>query len=283
MSDESEDLAVDGASGRLHRDPPLWEGLRTAAIGKFRCEDAAAGARLLDRAAATLKSEGFEALVGPMDGDTWHNYRLVTESDGSPAFLLEPISSTDDKAAFEVCGFSPVSSYVSARGSLDDAIGPSAPVAVDGIAVTPWDGHNAPGLIDKLFEMSATAFLRARFFKPIDKAAFQELYQPILPVIDPRFVLFAHQQDGLVGFLFGLPDRLAKGPPGTVILKTYVSARPGAGRLMADTFHRTARDIGFNEVIHALMHVEKASLRRSTRRHSARIFRRYALMGKRLS
>ena len=60
-----------------------------------------------------------------------------------------------------------------------------------------------------------------------------------------------------------------------------VGARHGVGHLLADTFHRVARELGFLDVIHALMHIDNVSLDRS-RAHAARIFRRYALMGRRL-
>ena len=61
----------------------------------------------------------------------------------------------------------------------------------------------------------------------------------MLPFIDPRLVLFARDRDGtLVGFLFGLPNRLEGQHPQSVILKTYASVRRGVGHLLADTFHR---------------------------------------------
>jgi hypothetical protein len=37
-----------------------------------------------------VRSHGIGRVLGPMDGDTWHSYRFVTESDGSAGFLLEP-------------------------------------------------------------------------------------------------------------------------------------------------------------------------------------------------
>jgi hypothetical protein len=268
-----EGLNVDGASCRLFGDAPSWNGLKTAAIGGFRCESVAAGEALLREAAA---------LLGPMDGDTWHTYRVVVESDGSAPFAMEPVSGPHDRAAFESNGFAPVSSYVSTRATLADAIGQNAPVTVTGVTVTPWDGQNAGRLIGGLFDMSATSFAEKAFFKPIAREEFLKLYEPMLPAIDPRFVLFARDQNGLIGFLFGLPNLAEGKQPKTVILKTYASARPGVGHLLADTFHRTARDLGFTDVIHALMHVDNASLARS-KQHEAKIFRRYALMARRLS
>jgi hypothetical protein len=276
------DIEVDGAACRVFRDAPCWDDRRTAAVGAFRCDSAAAGKRLLDDVSAMLEREGFHALLGPMDGDTWHRYRLVAESDGSPPFLLEPVSGAHDCEAFRAAGFEPVSSYVSTRAGLDEAIGPQAPVRVDGIEIKSWDGRNADALIGGLFDMSTAGFQRNAFFKPITKADFVKLYEPVLPAVDPRLVLFACDENGSVGFLFGLPNRLEGERPRTVILKTYASARRGIGHLLADAFHRAARDLGFSAVIHALMHVDNASFERSGR-HAGKVFRRYALMGKRLS
>jgi len=50
---------------------------------------------LLQGAAAQLRAAGCELAAGPVDGDTWHHYRLVTWSDGTPAFTLEPFSPLD--------------------------------------------------------------------------------------------------------------------------------------------------------------------------------------------
>jgi hypothetical protein len=275
-----EDLAMDGAACRLFRDAPSWEARRTAAVGGFHCDSAEQGAALLSRAMQMLRAEGFAAIIGPMDGDTWHRYRLVAESDNSPPFLMEPVSGPHDLAAFSAAGFSPISQYVSTRTSLDQAIEPNEVAAPDGVSVTAWDGRDAAGLIGRLFDMSTASFSRNAFFKPIGKADFFKLYEPILPAIEPRFVLFAHDPAGaLTGFLFGLPNRAEGHAPHSAILKTYASGRRGVGRLLADRFHRTARELGFRDAIHALMHVDNVSLERSGR-HAGRVFRRYALMGR---
>jgi hypothetical protein len=270
-----------GATAYVWRDAPSWNGMLTAAVGNITCENSAAGSALLNEIAAALTDEKYEAVIGPMDGDTWHRYRVVTESDGSPPFALEPTSGANDLAAFQTAGFAPISEYVSARGTLRDALG-AEPAAVAGVTVTPWDGRDADTLVGQLFDMSLAGFAGNRFFKPIARESFFKLYEPILPIVDPAHVLFAHAADGnLVGFLFGLADRLEGAAPRTVILKTYASAARGVGHLLADTFHRRALALGYTQVIHALMHVDNLSRDRSAR-HSARVFRRYALMGRKL-
>ncbi len=271
----------DGAACTVYRDAPAWADKKTAAVGAFSCESVEAGARLLSDVCETLVGEGFQAVIGPMDGDTWHKYRVVSESDGSAPYFLEPVSGPFDLAAFTSAGFAPISSYVSARAGIDEAIGKSA-TAVDGITITAWDGKNAASLIGGLFDLSRSAFANNAFYKPVTRDAFLELYQPIIPAIDPRLVFFAHAGDQLAGYLFALPDLLEGSRPRTAIIKTYASGVRGVGHMLVDRAHRTFRDLGYTHVIHALMHVDNRSRERS-QRHQGSVFRRYDLMGRDLA
>ncbi len=281
MSNEPELIETAGARALLFRDAPSWEGRKCASVGGIEFSSCQAGASLLNSISENLRAEGFFGLLGPMDGDTWHNYRLVTFSDGSEPFQLEPVSRPHDIEAFGIAGFIPVSNYVSARARLTDTLGP-APVVCPGVSVFPWDGNEAEQLIMKLYEMSVSAFAKNRFFKPISLETFFEIYRPLFGMVDPAHILFAHSGEGqLVGFLFGMPDQKRAEKPPTAILKTYASAIHGVGHLLADTYHRRAIEMGFEEVIHALMHENNISLKRSEK-HKATIFRRYALLGKML-
>lgn len=278
---EPEEVGHAGARVLVYRDAPDWEGLKCAALGGVEFEDAASGEGLLNALADQLRSEGYQGLLGPMDGDTWHAYRVVTETDGSPPFLMEPVSGEHTLQGFTKALFKTVSSYVSSRARLVDTLS-AEPVSVPGVSMTAWDGKDADSLIRQLFQMSAGAFARNKFFKPIELDAFLALYEPVLPLIDARHVLFAyHKEAGLVGFLFGMPDRPASDEAPAAILKTYASGMRGVGHLLADTYHRAALHMGHSHVIHALMHEDNASLSRS-RQHKAHIFRRYALMGRKL-
>lgn len=270
-------MTTPSASCAIYRLAPAWNAKRTAAVGQFSCASAEAGIELLHAAAAMLAAEGFAAIIGPMDGDTWHKYRVVSETDGSTPYFLEPVSGPFDLAAFQGAGFAPISSYVSARATIEEAIGPPAP-AVPGITISAWDGKNAEALISRLFELSRTAFTNNAFYKPISRDVFLDLYKPILPAIDPRLVFFAHAGNELAGYLFALPDRLQGARPATAILKTYASGVSGVGRMLAYTAHHAMRDLGYSEVIHALMHVDNRSRDRSAR-HQGKVFRRYDLMG----
>jgi hypothetical protein len=271
-------VTIDGASARIYRRAPDLNGLKALAIGGIRFSSLEAGCALLAQVIATARAEGYQALLGPLDGDTWHSYRLVTESDGSAPFLMEPVSGSHDLAVFEKAGFKPVSNYLSSMAKLEETLG-ERPATVAGVTVSAWDGKDGEKLIRHLFDMSIGAFARNRFFTPIDFSAFLDIYKPIMPFIDPKHVLFARDQNGdLKGFLFGTPDHFAKDGKPAAILKTYASTMRGVGHLLADTYHRRALDLGFEKVIHALIHENNASRQRSEM-HGARVFRRYALMG----
>ncbi|MDJ0614346.1 MAG: hypothetical protein QNJ29_11785 [Rhizobiaceae bacterium] len=276
MSD-TETVSIDGAKATLYRSAPQFDELHTLAVGEIKFASAEAGKQLLKEIQNTAKSEGFGAVLGPLNGDTWHTYRLVFESDGSPPFLLEPTSGEYDLEVFESNGFEPVSMYLSAKAALAKTIS-GDPVSLPGISVEAWDGENAEALIQQLYDMSTAAFSANRFFTPISFESFLGIYQPMMPFIDKEHVLFARDEEGqLQGFLFGTPNYMAPDEEKSVILKTYASRMRGVGHLLADTYHRKCLDLGFDTVIHALIHETNTSRQRSEM-HGAKVFRRYALM-----
>ena len=86
-------------------DGPNWDGRPTATLGEFACSSEKHGREVLTQAITHIQDGGINRVIGPMDGDTWHSYRFVTESDGSPAFLLEPKESLVGNAVFAGMGF----------------------------------------------------------------------------------------------------------------------------------------------------------------------------------
>lgn len=268
-----------GAAFDVYRVAPSLDGKRTVAFGAMRIEDAEAGARLLEDTCRGMAEEGFEAVIGPMNGDTWHSYRHVIESDGSRPFMLEPPQAPAQAEAFALAGFSTIATYASARAP---ALGGEAPGSLpdDGVVVAPWDGSNVDGFLEDIHALCGEAFARNPFYRPLDIGRFEELYRPLISRLDRDLVLFARGPSGdLLGFVFGYPDMM---DPRTAVLKTYASRARGVGRRLLSDFGDRARDKGFEWVIHALMHEDNESLDRSARA-GGKVFRRYALLGKTLA
>ncbi len=269
MSD-FEIMERDGARLNLYPEGPQWDGAPTIALGSFKFESKDAGANLLRTALEKAKGK---AVLAPMDGDTWHAYRTVLESDGSPPFLLEPQSGEHDRTSLEAAGFMPVAHYASAKMPLS---APQAePAPIDGISLSHWDGENAQPLLERVFEMAGASFADKQFYKPITRETFLGMYLPLLPMLDPRLVFLAREGEHIAGFLLGYRD---PADPTRAVLKTYAADRRGVGHLLADSFHKAARALGCTHAVHALMHEDNVSLSRSAQ-HGAGVFRRYALFG----
>lgn len=270
-------IEIPGASLKLFREAPSLEGQRTAALGAFSCETADAGARAIREAMALLKAEGFGAVLGPMDGNTWGKHRLVVESDGRAPFLMEPANPAHDVEAFERPGLRVVSRYVSAVRPAD--VPPSGSAAPVGLRLRNFDLSRAEQDLTRIHALSLAAFAGNHFYQPIALDDFLASYRPVLPAVDPELVLLLEDETGeLKGFLFAVPN-LVEGPKTkTVILKTYASQVKGGGSMLANAFHARAKARGFVEVIHALMHESNLSATHSDRTGS-KVFRRYALWG----
>ncbi|MEM8795406.1 MAG: hypothetical protein AAGE61_07550 [Pseudomonadota bacterium] len=171
---EREDVVAEGVRFSIYRDVPKWEGYRTASIGKVKISDPEMASRKLEEAAATLKTEGFEAIIGPMDGSTWHTYRAVVESDGSQPYMMEPMSGPHDVAVLKETGFQPISHYVSSRVQTEEAIGPEE-ASHPRITIETFDGRNADALFGEVFDLSLQGFSENHFYKPITRDAFLDL------------------------------------------------------------------------------------------------------------
>lgn len=274
-------FSTEGAQLTLYLDGPAWDDQPTAALGAFRAQNGDAARKLLDEAADFARARGITRLIGPMDGDTWHSYRFVTQSDGSAPFLLEPGENAVALNALHAAGFEEISRYFSARVMLDARTDMPAPPA-HALHIETWDGSDPQALFGQVHDLSVEAFSGNAFYKPISRQAFLAMYMPIVPMIRRELIFFARHADGrLAGFLFGIPD-YAQGPaPDTVILKTYASLAKGAGRALSHAFHAAAQQQGYRAVIHALIHDDNQSAQRSAA-EGGTIFRRYGLFGRHL-
>lgn len=269
-------LSEGASSLTYYPEAPTWEGRACAAVGQFDFATMDEGVMLLQQAMERAKQQAptVDAILGPMNGDTWHSYRVISETNGRAAFPIEPVSGPFDQSALQATGFETVSRYASTIGALSAAIGPQ-PVSVPDVTIEAWNGQGGDALVDQIYTMSAQHFEKNKFFKPVDLTAFRALYRPMINALDARFVLLAYHKRGTIcGFAFGYPA-----DDETIVLKTYASGLRGVGHALADTFHRTAQAAGFSQIIHGLMQDENDSLAHSAK-HGLRVFRRYDLMAR---
>ena len=268
------------------RATPLHRGRRTGFIGTVESSDDDALATLLSRAAEQLRDAGCALAAGPVDGDTWHRYRLVTASDGEPPFALEPYSPPGATAPWERAGFAPLETYASFR---DDALAerdPRVPALIarlreTGVTLRALDLARFDDELAQIHALALRGFAHAPLFAPIGLGAFAALYRPLAPLLDPRLCSVAECGGRIAGVLFALRDPRA---PQTVVLKTVVRDPDrrfaGLGFVLTDTARAAAHALGATRAISALQH--DGSVARSLASHASP-FRRYAVLAKELS
>ncbi len=268
------------------RATPSHAGRRTGFIGAIESAHDAALAALLVRAAQHVRDAGCALAVGPVDGDTWHRYRLVTASDDTPPFPLEPYTLPGALAPWERAGFTPLETYASYR---DDALGERDPRAPSltarlheaGVTLRALDLARFDDELAQVHALALRGFARAPLFAPIGLDPFAALYRPVAPLLDPRLCPVAEYRGRIIGVLFALRDPRA---PDTVVLKTVVRDPDrrfaGLGFVLTDIARAAAHALGATRAISALQHDGSVARSLASR---AIPFRRYAVLAKELS
>jgi GNAT superfamily N-acetyltransferase len=277
-----------GMVADLHGAPGI-----TGLIGHYESVDPQSGTYLLRTAVQRLREAGSDRILGPINGSTWGRYRLALPpelGDGTPEppFLSEPWNPADYPLEFLAAGFRVAARYQSAIVEDLAAADPrrdelAERVRARGATIRPLDLDRFDDELRGIFELSRTAFAENLYYSPMGFDEFRARYLPLRPLLDPEMVRLAEDADGrLLGFVFAFPDLLSAPPggrPTRVVLKTLASAPEargmGLGTFLTDEVRRIAHEKGYRSVIHALMQADNESVRIS--RHSARVFRRYAL------
>jgi GNAT superfamily N-acetyltransferase len=268
--------------------PSHTPGHRLGLIGHYAAMDADAGTAVLAHACALLAEHGCTLVVGPMDGDTAHRYRLLTERGDEPLFFLEPDNPDDWPAHWIAAGFTSLAQYYSALQPTLEHDDPRVPALAaafeaEGVRIRPLELDHFDDELRRVYTVAAPSFLDNFLATPLDEAAFLAQYQPVRPFLEPELVLLAEGGDALLGFVFALPDWMEaqRGQPvTTVIVKTLAVLPEYAGRglatLLSARLQERAVALGYTRAIHALMHEGNVS-RHVSERFDGHIFRRYTL------
>jgi GNAT superfamily N-acetyltransferase len=268
---------------------PVLDGQKVGVIGHYAGSDAGAARTLLDHACRELAARGCAIAVGPMDGNTWRAYRLVTERGSEPPFFLEPWHPADWLAHFEAAGFEPRARY---RSTVNENLEQPDPreeeisehLAAAGVRIRTLDPRQLEQELGRIYTVTIASFGQSFLFTALDEAEFRTAFAPLRACIRPELVLLAEQDARAVGYVFALPDAF-QDPCDTVVVKTLATvpgrAWAGLGRLLLARVHQAARAAGYRRAIHALMHDSNASTVLSGR--TARLLRRYALFSKRIA
>lgn len=274
-----------------HAASPRYGRHTTGCLGHFYADARETALDLLAHAVRTAREAGLDYLVGPLDGDTWHAYRLTTDTCGHPPFFLDRLTPSEWPGYFREAGFTVIAEYFST----------AAPAVVyEEKAANVWNERfraggewslralnleDFEGELRRIYTLSRRAFADNFLYTPIEWPDFLALYLPLKPLIRPEFVHMAFRGDELAGFCLCLPD-YAQAKRGeavdALILKTFARdpdpACKGLGAFLLWHAHALAAEHGFARLIIAFMHADNASLRLALK--AGTIIRKYALFGR---
>jgi GNAT superfamily N-acetyltransferase len=174
-----------------------------------------AAAMLLDEAVRWLIRSGARRIFGPMDSDTWHNYRVNLGPFGVRPFLMEPYNPPYYPALWENCGFKVFDSYYSKRindiGPVLQALEPVyRETLAKGYTLRPASMRAFDRELKLIYDLSHRIFAGSPLFSPLPQDAFVALYRGFRRLIDGDLIWFALAPDGRhIGFLFCTRDLFA--------------------------------------------------------------------------
>lgn len=272
---------------------PKYAGHKLGVIGGYHVEQDTAADVLLEHAMRRLVAEGCTYVVGPMEQNTWHNYRFIVDSDGRPPFFLEPFHAAGGVEQFERNGFQRLAHFVSAE--VEDLS--IRTVRIDrlrerflrkSLRIRALNRQRFVADMKQIYQIAAVAFQEHLLYVPISEAQFVAMYHPLKSHVADELILLAEQAGRVVGFCFAVPDVLQatrREAVDTIVVKTF-GVLPerrfaGLGQLLLEEVHHRAAAAGFRRGIHALV-AEGGAVQRISGRY-ATPFRRYALFGKELT
>ena len=235
-----------------------------------------------------LRARGCTLVRAPVEGATWHTYRVNQGPFDRPLFLGEPPTTEDPWPAW---GYRPRARYASTLVPHDLAISKARAVAA---AREPegWRLQSLAELGDTeaalalLHALSHAAFAEAFSFTPLSREAFDAIYRPYVGLVDPELVLFARAPDGrAAGFGFTFPDPGA--PERRELVVKTIAVHPdfrrlGLGNWLTGEAQARGRARGLDGGgIHALMWTGSQSVNFGG--DQGRPFRRYVLYEKALT
>lgn len=245
-------------------------------IGNFSCEENVpleVSQALFDRIKEELKTKGAKKIVGPMNGNTWQAYRLITYYGEENPFPLEPFTPKHYIGHWLHAGFTPEHIYSSSVEDIthfSDAREEKLKQKFSHLQFKALDEAD----LGPIFDLSLSSFTKNPYYMDIDKSTYMFKYGEMLKQLKPNLSVSVYDSQELVGYFFVMLDAEKR-----LILKTIAvnTERRYAGLgiyLMIQCF-QNAKALGVTKAIHALSYDNNPV--RNIIRQKAQTMREYTL------
>lgn len=273
---------------------PHIEGEKPGIIGHFQASSEEAGKLVLEQAVQRLREAGCSKAIGPMDGNTWRRYRVLTDRGAEPPFFMEPDNPDIWPRIFERAGFTPLSVYTSSLVSDLTRQDPRAErvqgrLLNDGISIRQLNPDHFEDDLRRIYEVSVISFTQNYLYTGLSEDAFLAQYLPYREKIRRELVFLAEDQGKPVGYLFAIPDyaEAMRGEPIRTVVGKTLAVLPGRryaglGLVLVGRLHASSHDLGYRRLIHALQHEGNNKVRNMSE-YFGQVMRRYTLYARSLA
>jgi len=270
-----------------YRNPDLrYEGKSACTIGSYECvDDEIISKEILNFAKNIAKKDGYEFLIGPMEGSTWENYRFslhnVIEN-----FFMEPYNFQYYNNQFLRNGFSEIAGYFSnidRKPEFDELqiseyekLLKSENACVRNLNLNDFENE-----LFKIGKFCIEAFKDNFLYTPISPEYFVSKYIKFKNYFVPELVEIVEKDNEIHGFNFVIPnynDPQKKSIICKSIARRFDSPFKGLGNYFAWKMNKTALKTGYSEVIHAFILSTNAS-RQLSGRFNGGAYKEYKLYG----
>lgn len=283
----------------LWNDVPDYKSKKTLYIGNIKTFQLQKNLNKIDilfkKLFKILKGEGFQIIIGPLNGTTWNRYRYVVEKGDREPFFMEPWNEDEEVKFIEYIGFSPFKYYFSSimentenRKILKEKIEKIKKFPFyKKISIKNADTKNFEKLFSKIYDISVESFKNNFLYTKLEKNIFMKMYSKYKEKFLSNFFKLLYFEKRLIGFAFAFPDYLEierGGKTETIIFKTGGVIPEfngkGLGYILLDAIIDEVEKSKYSKLILALTF--KSNVSKNMAEHVAKPFRKYALFIKEL-
>lgn len=167
---------------------------------------------LFKKAIEWLKENDVHSIIGPMDGDTWHKYRLNVGPLVRPPFMMEPYNPSYYATFWERFGFKVLAKYFSKYVAEVETVLPKMKKYFDRTIRNGFTYHkfrldDFESGLKILYNLSIQIFEDNHFYTPVSFNDFKLLYRDSKSIINENLIWFCRdKEDKYCGFVFSFPD-----------------------------------------------------------------------------
>lgn len=268
-------------------------------IGWYECdEDMEIHQSLMDSAEEWFQSNSITEIFGPVNGSTWGQYRFNLDCE-YPLFVGEPFQPLFYIDFWEYTGYETQLFYKTEqppKSLLQETTVQAVEAHFDqhGMSIHHFPNQLGTELEDELYSFYDKCFVTNPLYSKIEKESYRELSRKIEGIIETRLSYFLRNKEGEIISVFvcyrdiyhELKSSAKEHQSHKLILKT-IATHPDyqnqkIGTIMVNLIHNQAYEIGFDQVIHAMMFSGNITSKVGSKKFNTKVLRTYSLMKKEL-